>query len=171
MPNGPVIWLPDNLHRWCCREAARLFPLETGGTLMGYWNRENEAAVTAIIPAGPNATHAPYHFEPDQSWQVAAIARHYEASARRETYLGDWHSHPGANGGNLSWTDKGVLRDILKTPEARVTRAIMSIFYGGQDDWRLAVWCAELRHRKIVWPKLLISQAEVQLHGGAAVGS
>src|SRR5689334_17122746 len=105
-----ICWLCTPLYEQCTAAAARFQALETGGALMGYWHGTDTAVITAIIEAGPGALHERYNFEPDQQWQVEQIARHYSASGRRETYIGDWHTHPAANTGGLSRTDRGVLR-------------------------------------------------------------
>jgi integrative and conjugative element protein (TIGR02256 family) len=75
-------------------EAAARYPLETGGVFMGYWADDRTAVVTQAIGPGPNAYHHRHRFAPDQEWQTTEIAEYYRASGRRETYLGDWHTHP-----------------------------------------------------------------------------
>jgi len=46
-------------------------------------------------------------------------ASHYEQSGRLDTYLGDWHTHPGAVSGGLSWKDRACLKRIVRTPSER----------------------------------------------------
>jgi integrative and conjugative element protein (TIGR02256 family) len=135
-----------------------MFPKETGGVFMGYWHDRYTAVVTAAIGPGPSAVHDRYHFEPDYDYQFRQIAEHYERSGRRETYIGDWHSHPGASSGHLSRLDRRVLRHIINTPAARADRPLMAIFYGGEDAWDLAGWQAQLFARKLLWPKLAVDE-------------
>lgn len=89
-----VVWLARNVLEAATREADEKFPLESGGTFMGWWADAKTAVVTAMIGPGPDASHGQSHFQPDQAWQLDQIAQHYHASGRREIYLGDWHSHP-----------------------------------------------------------------------------
>jgi integrative and conjugative element protein (TIGR02256 family) len=158
-----LVWLPFALHQDCIAEANRCYQLETGGALMGYWHGR-QAVITEVIGAGPAANHQRYSFEPDQEWQVAAIAGHYEASGRRETYLGDWHSHPDAQTGGLSLTDRRVLRRIITTPSARAPSPLMMVYYGDRDEWQTQVWVADLKPRPIMWSKLLLEEAALRLY-------
>ena len=164
MPNKPVIWLSSNLRRECAEEATRYYDLETGGTLMGYWHGTQTAVVTAMIEAGPGALHERHSFEPDQEWQLQKIAEHYEASGRTETYLGDWHSHPNARSGRLSWTDRGVLRNIISEPKARAPYPIMIVFHGGKREWETTAWVAATRNRRLFWSKLVIDEVTLRLY-------
>lgn len=161
MPNRPLVWLPSNFRRECIEDASHFYDFETGGTLMGYWY-ERVAVVTALIGAGPNALHERHNFEPDQEWQLERIAEHYEASGRTESYLGDWHSHPNATSGRLSWTDRSVLRRIINTPEARAPRPVMIVLHGGEEDWQATAWVAAIRERRVLWPKLFVSEADLK---------
>lgn len=163
MLDGCVVWLPSRVHDECVAEADSFYRLETGGALMGYWNGAN-AVVTAVIGPGPAALHERHNFEPDQEWQVAVIARHYEASGRRETYIGDWHTHPDANTAHLSWTDRRVLRRIINTPSARTPNPVTIIFYGAEATWRAAAWLACHKPRPVIWLKLLLREAELRLY-------
>lgn len=132
----PRIELARGVLALCRAEADRCYPLETGGVLMGFWRR-HLAVVTQVIGPGPNARHERWSFEPDQEWQLGAIAAHYARSGRRETYLGDWHTHPDARNGNLSRMDRGVLRKVISTPSARAPTPVMMILYGSPAGWVL----------------------------------
>ena len=90
--------MPRTVKQACNDEASEMFPLETGGTYMGWWSYACTAVITTEIGPGPNASHGRHHFQPDQEWQLEQIARHYVASGRRETYLGDWHSLEDSEG-------------------------------------------------------------------------
>ena len=137
-----------------------MFPLETGGTFMGWWANTTTAVITAIIGPGPNAIHGRHHFQPDQGWQLNQIAQHYEVSGRRETYLGDWHSHPSRTGRTLSWADRRVLRLIISTPSARCPIPLMAVLWGPPDDWQTTMWYARLHWRHFLWDRLVVSEAQ-----------
>ena len=137
---GIAVSIPPAIVRACETEADALFPLETGGVLMGYWASDDLAVVSAMIGPGPAAVHRSHSFEPDLEWQHGQIATHYFASGRRETYLGDWHTHPHAQSGSLSRHDRQVIRTIIRTPEARAKRPLMAIFHGTPREWGLTIW-------------------------------
>lgn len=161
---GHIVWMPQQLHTHFIEEADRIYKLETGGALMGRWHDASAVVITAAIGAGPGALHERYNFEPDQEWQVAEIAKRYEATGRRETYLGDWHTHPDAKSGHLSRLDRAVLRRIIISPAARAQNPLMMILYGTNGDWQVATWLARLEPRLVIWSKLMISQAELRLY-------
>jgi integrative and conjugative element protein (TIGR02256 family) len=158
-----VVWLPSHIQHGWIEEAKRYYPLETGGTIMGYWSDDRTAVVTASIDAGPTAIRTRHNFEPDQEWQLKEIAKTYYASGRRETYLGDWHTHPDASTGRPSFTDRRVLRRIINTPTARTLNPIMVIFHGDESKWETTTWVAEVKARPIIWPRLEYSKAELHL--------
>jgi integrative and conjugative element protein (TIGR02256 family) len=125
---------------------------------------EDTVVITAMIGPGPNASHGRFHFEPDQSWQLDAIAEHYEASARRETYLGDWHSHPNATSGEVSAVDRRVLKAIITAPEARCREPLMALFYGDPSRWRVDIWRARLGRRALCGMFVLMDEATLKQH-------
>jgi integrative and conjugative element protein (TIGR02256 family) len=157
----PIIWISEDSLDACIVEAKKHSPLETGGVFMGYWADATAAVVTSIIGAGPAADRGHRHFAPDYEWQIDEIARHYEASGRRHSYLGDWHSHPGQAYGTLSKKDRRVLRRIIQTPAARASKPVMAIIHGSETT-TVTIWIAELRGRPFLWPELNISQVELR---------
>lgn len=139
--------LPKEILAACRKEASCHYPLESGGTFMGYIH-DGVVVIDSHIGAGPFARRQRFSFTPDQEWQLEQIAVHYEQSGRRSTYVGDWHSHPGASSGQLSTKDCGVLKRIMSTPAARCTQPVMAILWGGPSDWELAPWSATLSRRR-----------------------
>lgn len=158
-----IVWLPDRLLNTIIAEAENHYDLETGGAFMGYWAGE-QAVITAVIEAGPLAIHSRCSFEPDYGWQQKRIAEHYAVSGRRETYLGDWHTHPGGISGTLSGQDRRALRGIASSKAARASRPISMIVFGTPQQWGIAIWCAALLPRKILWDRLLTWRANLRLH-------
>ncbi|WP_352567468.1 MULTISPECIES: Mov34/MPN/PAD-1 family protein [unclassified Mesorhizobium] len=137
---------------------------ETGGTFMGYWAESNVAVITAMIPAGPRASHERSSFLPDQSWQQVEIAKHYERSGRLDTYLGDWHTHPDAVSNRLSWTDRVCLKTIIKTPTARNQRPVMMLMCGKPGEWSLHSWFCELRTKLFLFEFLDEREATIEAY-------
>lgn len=136
---------PDRL--WVSREAIasivaecdRAAPAETGGVLLGYLPEgSGERVATHVVGPGPNAIHEEDRFVPDHEYQLAEIARLYEASGRRLEYLGDWHSHPSAEG-YLSDKDLRTLDRIAKSRTARVDSPVMLVM-AGRGGWHATAW-------------------------------
>lgn len=133
----PVIWISTIVLDATCKEATRAYPLETGGVLLGYWSGYDAVIVGSVGP-GPAAIHGTDHYRPDHEYQRAGIAAAYAESARRVTYLGDWHSHPGGPAG-LSKLDMETLRGIARHRRARAPHPLMLVLSGTQR-WRLDLW-------------------------------
>lgn len=157
------VTLPQAIWDACEDEASARFPLETGGTFMGWWRDHSSVVVCDMIGPGPGAHHHAGSFQPDQEWQLREIARIYERSGRRTTYLGDWHTHPRAARGYVSRTDRGVLRQIISSPEARCPRPLMALLSGCPSAWLFDLWVASRRPRHLLWDGLDLDLAEVEL--------
>ncbi len=111
-------------------ECNRAAPAETGGVLMRYRADGSEDRVaTHVIGPGPNAIHEEMRFAPDHDYQLAEITRLYGMSGRRLEYLGDWHSHPDAEG-YLSDKDLETLNRIARSRTARVENPVMLVMAG-----------------------------------------
>ncbi|WP_419696002.1 Mov34/MPN/PAD-1 family protein [Mesorhizobium muleiense] len=166
----PLVWLPQAIKQDMQTEADIWFDLETGGTFMGYWAENNVAVVTAMIPAGPQASHERSSFLPDQSWQQAEIAKHYERSGRLDTYLGDWHTHPNAVSNRLSWTDRACLKTIIRTPTARNRKPLMLLMCGKPNEWFLHPWLCQLRTKLLLFEVLDEKKAFILVYARRETG-
>ena len=133
----PFAWLHRDAAAEMLHQADDAAPLETGGMLLGYGSRNN-AVITSIIGAGPEAAHESHRFEPDWNWQTERLAAAYEAAGRRVTYLGDWHTHPGGST-TISKTDRGTAVTIARHPPARCPRPVIAVVAGG-DPWQFAFY-------------------------------
>ena len=134
-----VVWISEASLDDMVVEAEHLYPFETGGALIGYWVKQyDEVVVTNATGPGPGAVHLPDSFLPDDEYQESEIARFYNMSGRLHTYLGDWHTHPGASS-YLSRRDKCTLRKVAKSRDARAPIPIMAVL-GGGPKWELKVW-------------------------------
>jgi integrative and conjugative element protein (TIGR02256 family) len=106
---------------------------------MGYRVAESrETVVTHLIGPGPRAIFKEDSFTPDVDFQQAEIDRLYQGSGRKDTFLGDWHTHPRSTP-SLSLTDHAAIRAIAGDPLSRQPNPIMAILAGG-DPWRLMAW-------------------------------
>ncbi|MER9794161.1 Mov34/MPN/PAD-1 family protein [Mesorhizobium sp. M0213] len=162
----PIVWLPQAIVQDMQTDADLWYDRETGGTFMGYWAENHAAVVTAMIPAGPQASHEGRSFVPDQSWQQAEIAKHYERSGRLDTYLGDWHTHPDAVSNRLSWTDRACLKTIIRTPAARNQKPLMVIMCGKPNEWFLHPWLCQLRTRLFLFEVLDENEGTILIYAG-----
>jgi integrative and conjugative element protein (TIGR02256 family) len=132
-----TIWIPQTLADQMSHEASLWAPLETGGSLMGYLSDQCDIVVTALVPPGPCAKRTRISFAPDTAFQIAAIARLYEASGRMDNYLGDWHTHPGGRP-TLSSRDRKTLEQIARWKPARSITPVMVILSG--QRWQVTPW-------------------------------
>lgn len=129
-----LVWLDADAFAAMSVEATLLSPLETGGVMMGRW-AVGQAWVSSVIGPGPNASHRSHGFTPDYDFQEGEIARRFRASSGAETYLGDWHTHPGASRASPSSQDRHTLGKIARDPASQTTRPLMMILVGGPDRW------------------------------------
>lgn len=142
-----AVWLPTGLRDAMLAEADERAPYETGGIIAGYEVAEEFAVIiTHLVGAGPNASYSRSEFVPDGRWQERQVAAVYEASGRRATYLGDWHSHPD---GYLSPSrkDHRTARAIARHAPARLRRPLMLIVASQVESWGVAAF--RLRRRKL----------------------
>jgi integrative and conjugative element protein (TIGR02256 family) len=134
-----IVWITNQCVELMVEQADRLFPKEVGGVLMGYRaSATRETVVTHVIGPGPRASCQQTRFIPDKRYQLDAIHTHYQESGRRETYLGDWHTHP-RSGSDLSPIDARALSTIAKSKASNQPNPLMGILAGG-DPWLLTVW-------------------------------
>lgn len=125
-------------------EATSKQPLETGGVLVGYWANAGEVVVTSASGPGSEAEHFHHRFRPDHDHQTAWISERYRESRGVETYLGDWHTHPGTQTAAPSRADRATARRIAAFADARAPRPLTLIMAGGEFAWRPACWVAAL---------------------------
>lgn len=158
-----VVWIAYAAWSVMVDQADVYTPLEAGGVLAGYWANPREAVVLAASGPGPFAVHETHRFAPDPDHQETWLADRYAQSSRVETYLGDWHTHPGVSVASLSWTDRATARRIASSPEARAPCPLTIILTGGASAWLPATWVGELVPVIGPWSRLRMAIAEVRL--------
>ena len=144
MQQATVVWIASRLVTELKNSATELFPLETGGVLMGYWVNEHEAVVQRLIGAGPAARHSRRRFTPDAAWQRGRISDVYRESGRTCTYLGDWHSHPNTSSDALSWIDRRAIKKVASATAARAPTPLMALVFGKPHEWEHTIWIGRL---------------------------
>ena len=119
-------WLRQSAQIDMEAEADRAHPLETGGVLIGYATR-NGLVVERIVGPGPMATATRTSFLPDTAFQQSELNRIYQLSAGKETYLGDWHSHPDGVPARPSQDDEILLNTVHRKMSVEGLPALMVI--------------------------------------------
>jgi integrative and conjugative element protein (TIGR02256 family) len=159
-----VLWIADAVLVEMHALATQHSPLETGGVLVGYVADSQATVVTAMIGPGPKAKHRRLRFRPDYDYQQAQLERHFAQTGGRESYLGDWHTHPEGPCA-LSWLDKRVLARIASTPTSGIAQPIMIVLASTGAQWRsCAVRLRSFRRGPLRTPEL------VELHLQRFVG-
>ncbi|WP_442881348.1 Mov34/MPN/PAD-1 family protein [Brevundimonas sp.] len=131
------LWIAKHVIAAIQRESEQIYPLETGGMLLG-WRDGNSKIVTGFIGPGPSALHGRYMFLPDHRWQVEHLRHAFLASGGDLDYLGDWHTHPDGVA-KMSDQDSQTLRKICR----RVPHATMLIRAGHPSSWSMNAWIGE----------------------------
>jgi integrative and conjugative element protein (TIGR02256 family) len=143
VPTVFEIWIHQRVLGRMTAEADTLFPLETGGVLVGY--RVGSAQVIVdMIGAGPAATHKSYSFHADHEWECDRLDLIYKQSAGIYVYLGEWHTHPSGTP-RMSRTDRATLARIAQTTRANAPNPLMMIGAGraGKWEWLAHVYCTK----------------------------
>src|SRR3546814_7722918 len=106
MRRQSLVWLSADAWLFMMGEADAKEPLETGGILAGYWANAREVVISAASGPGPDAVHLSHRFKPDPEYKETWISHRYLHTKGIATYLGDWHTTPGATTSNPSRTDR-----------------------------------------------------------------
>lgn len=142
------VWISKAQLDELMRKAGAMFPLETGGVLMGYW-ADSDVVISTIIGPGSGAIHNKTSFTPDYTFHESEVARIYRGSGGQWTYLGDWHTHPEQAIPALSAKDICTLRWIARSKAARAAKPLMGVLANGLDGWTFSVW--KLQLARFVW--------------------
>lgn len=153
-----VVHFRRSLLQVCEDEVTRMFPLESGGVLMGRRMDKDEWQVDHIVGPGRAPRHARYRFSPDLDYQRKEIARRFIDTRGQSTYLGDWHSHPKARHGGLSYLDRHALGKIMDAPGAQCPAPLMMILWGEPDSWAPTIWRALEDSRGLFSPLPKVAQ-------------
>lgn len=121
----------------CCRMAK---DGETGGIIIGYYNRAHDCAVVTDSSAAPGDSFCSRHYfwrgiSGVQEWLLSLWNR-----TRRRYYLGEWHFHPYAEP-NPSGTDIAQMKQNARDPCYNCPEPIMLIFGGDPNqEWSVRVF-------------------------------
>jgi integrative and conjugative element protein (TIGR02256 family) len=156
MPHAGLAWIARDTLEEMLAEASLWDDRETGGVLLGYWASTDQVVITKGIGPGPAAIHHRTRFRPDQAHHEEEIASHFRASEGRESYLGDWHTHPGTTRPYLSAKDRRAAKNIASAIEARAPNPLMLVLAGDGRAWTPGIWVGDVRGfgRALSWIKL-----------------
>jgi integrative and conjugative element protein (TIGR02256 family) len=146
------LWLAASVEHAVLHEAASADPNETGGILLGYQTSAGRVTVvTDVRSAGPDARHSRFSFVPDYDHDEREAEEVARQSCGVVSYVGDWHTHPGATSATLSAKDRFTLKTIAKQSGGSLHEPVMLVVAG---DWKrmLAAWqlIANVLHSRIV---------------------
>ena len=158
----PLVWISHGAVGSLNRLAEAEYPRETGGVLIGYWSSDSEIVVTHLVGPGPRAIHALTGFRPDQQFHTTEVARHFEQSHGVNTYLGDWHTHPGVEIAHPSGKDRATIKRIALDQEARAPKPLMLIAAGNGTRWKGRIWVGRVENWWGMWRMLRLSECVLQ---------
>jgi integrative and conjugative element protein (TIGR02256 family) len=120
-----TVWLQALERDRLAEESARRRVVETGGPIFGY-STDDAVVVTRVFGPGPGARHRPTRFSADPAWIEACIDEVFASTDGKESYLGDWHSHP-LGGSSPSGSDITAVRSIAADHEVGLDRPTVLI--------------------------------------------
>lgn len=116
------------------REARKGLPKESGGILIGHFERR-QVVITGAGDPGPAArsTRSGFRRDGDHSQRLldAAVAR----SGGEVDYVGEWHSHPENVG--ASPTDRASIGGISKDPDYRRSHPVLILLRRNGRSWNV----------------------------------
>lgn len=128
-------------------------PNETGGALLGFWVRPQEAWVAEVTCSGPRAIATATTFVPDGDYIDQVLRSRWTEGHGLISYLGDWHSHPNSRSPRLSYRDRRTIRLVARQmPERRLLHLLVGL---DGDSFIPVVWLC--RRRWIVPSRLVTS--------------
>lgn len=158
----PLVWLPRPILDECRTDASEHYPNESGGSFMGY-EADGQLVITSMVPGGKGALRTPCSYAPDTGWQNAEIAGRYQASGRKDSYLGDWHSHPDTMNAYLSRDDKAVIKKIIRCPAARASKPLMFVLCGSPASWTIHGWRGVLAKHARIFPYVRLTKVKISV--------
>ena len=113
--DGVEVIFSDEAKRCIAAEALKADGVETGGALIGAWERGMDGRLIVHVARatgpGPNATQRPGLFSPNLNYYRRRVG--YYREINRWDYLGEWHKHPGTYD-SLSSVDISTARSLIR---------------------------------------------------------
>lgn len=154
------IWLSSLALAHIETEANRMWPLETGGILLGYLDTNDELVIRFASGPGPNAIHRRTTYTPDHEAQMEYLDAMYAEYESVADYVGDWHTHPGMSP-VMSFLDCRTLCRIAHSPSLTMKNPVMVIAGNGNSQlWDLRSYV----HKEHNWWQLLDIYQMPEIH-------
>jgi integrative and conjugative element protein (TIGR02256 family) len=129
-------------------DIAKYHPLETGGILIGYYDKNLRNAVVEIaLPAPPDSKHGKNFFERGIEGISENLIKIKQASGKLH-YIGEWHSHPNSLP-IASQTDKWQMQKFALRRLYGAQTPLLLIIGGSLPnslDWKFSL------HRRLKFP-------------------
>lgn len=155
--------MPRSILAALTAEADAAYPYETGGVLIGHLGAdESEIMVTAVYGPGRQARHARHGFKPDHDFLNTVIAREHDASNGRDIHLGDWHSDPDTQSGDLGLKDRLALRTITTHADARMPCPLICVLRGRRGQWDIGLWRGDLMPTPLGWSRFVVREMAIR---------
>lgn len=113
------------------QELARCAPFETGGILVGLYESNTVARVTAVYPAPVDSKASLRDFWRGTDGLREILDRHW-AEDPKTFYLGEWHTHPGAMT-ILSQADIDTMLEMAESKAMACPEPLLIVVGGGLD--------------------------------------
>ena len=127
------------------REAQRAYPHETGGVLIGRFDKQGPHIAKAG-DAGPAASAGATRFVRDGAHAQALVDETVARSGGRLDYIGEWHSHPNDQG--ASPTDVNSMSQLSRDRAYRRSQPVLIIVRRRGRSWLIEAH--QLRGQKLV---------------------
>ena len=135
---GWTIAVSEDVLARAARARAAAAPNETGGIVVGAWDRRlHKGYIVAVLDAPPDSIASSTGFKRGSVGVWHELSHIAEVTAANLTYVGEWHTHPPRHDSNPSGDDTLLMRWIDEEVTLSDVPAIMLI--AGDDGVRLCV--------------------------------
>lgn len=145
----PVVAMFDNEQAKCQNRS------ESGGILVGAY-RGPHLEISSFTVPGPKDLRRPYSFVKQDPSHQRSATRVWKRSGGKDTYVGEWHTHPFGMPGP-SMTDKQGWREIAAAAQRIMVFAIVAPL-----GWRL-FWCNRKWSHITIAPMNIVERGQTGL--------
>lgn len=128
-------YLTDKALAYILEESQRMYPQETGGILIGRFEREHVFIDYATAP-GPEAQHTIYEFKRNGDYSQEVLDNTVAESGGLVDYIGEWHSHPLKSRSSLK--DMMAMQWIANNKKYAIQYPVMGLcMREGAGSWQV----------------------------------
>ena len=122
--SAPSIDVRADAHETIASETAKRLPLETGGILLGYREKDNVVITHALVVGAGGATKNRYVRDDVRANEQLAEFLSHRAEDDPIGYVGEWHSHPAPSG--PSTMDRNAMRGAAVAADGSVALLVFT---------------------------------------------